>query len=561
VAVLDLPWDQVGRPMRRQWERGNADPDDTDLARLVRATRTAAETLGIPAMPAPWTPPLPRILARPPAPLAYGLVDVPQQQKQFPLSYDLAAGRRLLVIGSPGSGRTTLLRTLAATLATSTDPADLWLYVLDGGGGELRALAELPHVGAVVTRFETDRAGRLLRRLQAEVVRRLDRLAGAGLASVTEQRGTAAPAQRLPYICLLLDRWEGFLATFGSVDNGQLRETVERLAEEGGPAGLRLVVTGDRSLLTGRLSRAIEDRLLLALADRADLVLAGLNPRDLPAEMPPGRAVRPADRAEVQIALLDADPSGPAQAGALARVIASVAGPAGSAFRVDPLPERVDLAAAQRLPGWCPGRLWGLVGVGGDELGVLGIDLARHDPGFVVAGPRQSGRSTALLVLAHSLLAGGNAVLVFAPRESPLRNLAGQPGVVAVLAGREPPAERVVALLNETPGPLAVIVDDAPELVHTVVGDLLDQQVREGPEKGHTLMVSGVVDDLRRPMHGFIPRLRQARSGLLLCPQSYLDGDVLGVELPRSAAFRRPVGRGILVLDNELTLVQVPQPE
>src|SRR5439155_23397434 len=189
-----------------------------------------------------------------------------------------------------------------------------------------------------------------------------------------------------------------------------------------------------------------------------------------------------------------------------------------------------------------------------------GVDLAAHDPGFTVVGPRGSGRSTALVVLAESLLAGGNRVLALCPRPSPLRELAGRAGVVAVLTGREPPAGRVVEVLNGTPGPLAVLVDDATDLANTVVGDLLDQQAAEGIEKGHVMVVAGVAEDLRRPRRRVIPAVRQSRTGLLLCPQSHLDGELLGVRLPPSAAFRGPAGRGVLVLDNEATLVQVPVP-
>src|SRR5439155_5916651 len=107
----------------------------------------------------------------------YALVDLPADQTQQRLCFDLDGDEHLLVVGSPGRGRTTLLRTLAASLVTGNSPADVWLYAVDCGGGELRALARLPHTGAVVIRSETDRADRLLTRLSAEVARRADLLA------------------------------------------------------------------------------------------------------------------------------------------------------------------------------------------------------------------------------------------------------------------------------------------------------------------------------------------------------------------------------------------------
>ncbi|MFD0655679.1 hypothetical protein [Thermocatellispora tengchongensis] len=54
-----------------------------------------------------------------------------------------------------------------------------------------------------------------------------------------------------------------------------------------------------------------------------------------------------------------------------------------------------------------PSPLWALLGAGGDALGPLGVDLIAHGPGAVVAGPSRSGRSSALLTAARSLLAAG----------------------------------------------------------------------------------------------------------------------------------------------------------
>ncbi|MBO0715402.1 MAG: hypothetical protein J2P59_11650, partial [Acidimicrobiales bacterium] len=589
VRVVEVPWEQAGKALslRDTDGRGGGEPGETDLARLVGMVGGAAEALEIRRTPSPWLAPLPELL--PLASLAdardgsragvvaapFGLLDLPGEQAQRPICFDVETGRHLLVMGSPGTGRTTFLRTLAASLASANDPGDLWLYAIDCGGGELRALAELAHVGAVVTRSETERTDRLLTRLRSEITRRLELLSAKGYADVSEQRAASAPEQRLSYVVVLLDRWEGFLSSFDDIDGGRLTDALLELAREGGAAGIRLVATGDRSLLMGKLGNVVDQRLCLSMADRSDLTLAGLNLRDLPEVMPPGRAVRPGDGAEVQIALLGAEPTGPAQAAALSAVVAEAreradaaprggtgAPPGGSPrrpFRIDPLPGRISLDDARRLPGW-EGQtpLWAAVGVGGDELTALGVDLGVHQPGFTVVGPRRSGRSTALWAIAESLLSRGSPVLALCPRPSPLRALAGRPGVLGVLSGPEPPAEQLVELLNGCEGPLGVLVDDASSLHATVIGDLLDQEVQEGPERGHGLVIAGVADDLLRPMRGFIAEVRQSRAGLMLCPESHLHAEVLGARLPRSAAFDRPPGRGILIADNRSALVQVP---
>ena len=91
---------------------------------------------------------------------------------------------------------------------------------------------------------------------------------------------------------MLLDRWEGFTATLGELEAGGLTEILTRLLTEGASVGMHLVMTGDRSLLLGRISSLCEEKLIFKLAEKDDYRLAGLNPRDLPDDVPPGRAFR-----------------------------------------------------------------------------------------------------------------------------------------------------------------------------------------------------------------------------------------------------------------------------
>src|SRR5262249_1308969 len=157
------------------------------------------------------------------------------------------------------------------------------------------------------------------------------------------------------------------------------------------------------------------------------------------------------------------DPGGPAQVAALA-AIARAAAERDAAVpralrpaRVDVLPARIAvrevlaLAADDQPPAssTLPATpMWALVGVGGDELRPVGVDLDDDGPAFVIGGPSRSGRSTALLTVAHSLLSGGCELVVVAPRgSSPLRRLNGQAGVLGVLGGSAGDAD-VLELLD-----------------------------------------------------------------------------------------------------------------
>ena len=196
-----------------------------------------------------------------------------------------------MAAGAPRSGRSQLLRTIAAALALAHSCADLHLYGIDCGNGALRALTDLPHCGAVVTRTETERAVRLLGRLAAEVSRRQELLAEGGFADITEQRAATTGGERLPHVVVLLDRWEGFTATLGEVDHGSLTDVITRILGEGASVGVHLVMTGDRSLLAGRISAMCEQKLAFKLAEKDDYGLIGLRPRDMPDDVAAGAGV------------------------------------------------------------------------------------------------------------------------------------------------------------------------------------------------------------------------------------------------------------------------------
>ena len=575
--VTTLLWNQLGRP----WPdtgRVVVSDDETDLHALVGAIVEAAKRMGIDQPPSPWLPALPEVVtvgelervapANPGelAPIPIGLQDLPERQTQRSVSLDVEHGGHLLVAGSPRSGRSSVLRAIGYGVGSRYDPGDVHLFGLDCGNGALQPLAELPHCGAVVARSQVERGDRLLRRLSEEVSRRQDLLARQGFADVAEQRAGAPPAARLPYLVFLVDRWEGFMETFDAVDGGRLTDVFLRLLKEGPGAGLRVVVTGDRAALLGKLASVIEDKYVLRLADRSDFALASINPRHLPDAIPPGRAFSAGSGLETQFALIARDPAGPAQVAALRELAASLKAkgvhadpPSRRPIRVDVLPEEIGYADALALGGQeAPeGPLNALVGVGGDDLAACWIDLERSGPGFTIAGPPRSGRSTALMSVTRSLLEGGASVVVLAPRPSPLRHLGGEPGVLGVLTAADPPPAGLAKLL-ESPGPLAVVVDDAELLHPSDIQPVLIEFLRTARDSQRALVVAGSTQDLIDAFRGFTVDVRKSRSGLILTPQAPQNGELFGIRLPASAVFGGPAGRGVLVSGTKAQLVQVP---
>jgi S-DNA-T family DNA segregation ATPase FtsK/SpoIIIE len=287
----------------------------------------------------------------------------------------------------------------------------------------------------------------------------------------------------------------------------------------------------------------------------------------MPDDVAPGRAFRADSAYETQFAVLGDDPSGPAQAAQLSLIGAAAAERDAAiprtrrAFRVDVLPSRLSFDDAWGMRGDSAQRpLWGLVGVGGDELVPLGPDLAEGPPTFVVAGPPKSGRSTVLLSMVRSFVISGGEVVVVAPRSSPLRELAGKPGVRAVLTGDDVLEDEVAPLFPDGGGPVALVMDDAELLKDLTAKDWLRSYIRTAGDHQRAIVIAGNAAEVCQGFSGWQIDLRKNRNGVLLSPQSLNDGDIVGVRLPRSSVGGQvQPGRAMLHLgDGELVTVQVP---
>ncbi|MFF4401400.1 FtsK/SpoIIIE domain-containing protein [Streptomyces sp. NPDC001480] len=584
--VGELTWEDLGRAaLAKPKSEAREDEEITDLKVLVDAVRDANRTLGIPAQHSPWLPALSETLLLdeietpaaavaagpgklPPAP--YGVEDLPADQARRPVVVDFATFGHLMIGGAPRSGRSQVLRTIAGSLARTHSCADVHLYGIDCGNGALNALTRLPHCGAVVGRNQTERVIRLVNRLKGELSRRQDLLAEKGYADIGEQRAAAPEDERLPHIVVLLDRWEGWMPTLGEIDHGSLTDELTTMMREGASVGIHLVITGDRTLLVGRVATLTEDKYGLRLADRSDFSTLGIPARKVPEEIPPGRAFRNESGTETQFALLTQDTTGQGQAAAISAIGEAATARDASVprarrpFRVDSLPSRISFTDAweMRDPEASRSRLWALAGIGGDEIVGFGPDLAEGVPTFVIAGPAKSGRSTVLMNFAQSFLAQGVRLVVAAPRQSPLRGLDGTEGVLKVFTGDdidEDDFEEVIdsASVEE---PVAVLVDDGEILEDCDAESHMKKIVSRGAERGLALVIAGDEEDVCSGFSGWQVDAKKGRRGILLSPQDTSSGDLVGVRLNRSLVGGQVVpGKGMLHLgDGELRTVVIP---
>jgi S-DNA-T family DNA segregation ATPase FtsK/SpoIIIE len=334
-----------------------------------------------------------------------GTLDRPREQRRDTLTVDLSgAGGHLAVVGGPRSGKSTVLRTLVASIALSSAPRDSQIYVLDFGGGTFASMAELPHVSGVGTRAEPD----VVRRIFAEVTGIADRreayLRSKGIDSVETYRARRREGQvddGYGDVYLVIDGWSTLRNDFD-----MLEMEMQNLAQRGLTYGVHIVASAAR---WGDFRAAMRDvfgtRLELRLGDPTDSEIDRKVAQLVPAERP-GRGLVPS-----KLHFLSALPRldgktdgatvGPAVEDLVARITASWQGQGGPKLRL--LPSRVDLARVRELAGADSTDRRVLLGIDERDLAPVGLDVD-SEPHLLVYGDGRSGKSALLRAYAQEVM-------------------------------------------------------------------------------------------------------------------------------------------------------------
>jgi len=466
--------------------------------------------------------------------IRFALADDPEAQAQYPVGWRPADGN-LFCYGIGGAGTTTALTSLALAIARTRSPDEYHLYGLDFGAGELQPLAALPHAGAMIGATERERQMRLVRFLRAELDRR---------------RQLPGEQQRAePRIVVLLDGFAAFRAEYDDAAGMQVVDEFARVFADGPEVGILVVGTADRGgAVPNAFASTVRQKLLFRLADTADYSLFGVRPKSVPA-LPPGRALV----AETQQVVHVGRPSGTLEA-AVAAVAAATPAPRRPPATVQTLPGRVDVAAlvgAARMdeaPWFLP------LGVGDRDLAPTGLTLYGGEHALV-AGPSRSGRTTALRTLARVVRAARPDVVVVGVA-GPRSDLGASPDLDR--AGTPEQLAELLAPVADDPRPHLVLVDDA-DTVDDTANVLAGLMARRRPDVH--VVAAGRADTLRTLYTHWTKTVRLSKLGLLLVPDPDLDGDLVGVRLPRRPPVAMTTGRGYVVNSGEIELLQVAEAE
>jgi DNA segregation ATPase FtsK/SpoIIIE, S-DNA-T family len=430
---------------------------------------------------------------------AVGLIDVPSEQGRMPLRWERERGH-LALVGAVGSGTTSTLISVIAARCRIASPAIEHWYVIDARRDHaLDGVAGIGHCGAVVRVTESERLHRLLARLDASI-------------DQTGNYGGQAPT-----ISLAIDGLASLRLALSSIEMAPTLALLERILADGPAVGLACCWTDDGGTSSGRATAA--DTWVFHVDDPGVARSFGVVP--VGAECP-GRLRIASSSLEAQVAIgADGMAELPGRHGA--------AGPA----PVELLPAEVAGADLKHSTGQEVSDSTSLaLGLSADDLLTSTLLVPKGDHVFI-GGAAVTGKSTAL----RRIVAAWAAV---------------HPGGQIVEVDR-----RTALTVDDVAGwtaPTLVVIDDA-ERVDDPLGVIAG--LVNDPPVGVMVIAAARLDAVRSAYGHWTREVARSRCGIILTSPGEVDGDLLGVTLPRRSLIAARPGLGWVIDGRGHRLVQI----
>ena len=168
-----------------------------------------------------------------------GKYDDPQMQEQGYVTLDLLQDN-VYIVGSPQSGKTTLLQTIFYSLVSRYTPSQVNIYIVDCGSMVMKTYEQSNYVGGVVLPTDEEKCKNLFKMLKDMIVKRKNIFMSCGVSTYSAYLESGY--EDLPLICLMIDNYGAFKEYFQNEEG-----YMNRLAQDAIGTGISIVVTANNA--------------------------------------------------------------------------------------------------------------------------------------------------------------------------------------------------------------------------------------------------------------------------------------------------------------------------
>ncbi|MDD5165435.1 MAG: FtsK/SpoIIIE domain-containing protein [Candidatus Pacebacteria bacterium] len=181
------------------------------------------------------------------------------------LTIDLVEAKHLLVAGSTGSGKSTLIHRIITTFISNNSPEDLRFILIDPKRVELTMYDKIPYL-LTPTIIDPKQAVLALKHMVKEMGRRYDTLKKADCTDISTYQ---SDEEFMPRIVIVIDEFSDLMQTYPK----EIEPAVVKLASMGHIVGIHLIVSTSRpstKVYTKAMQEVFTSRVGLQMGSTAD---------------------------------------------------------------------------------------------------------------------------------------------------------------------------------------------------------------------------------------------------------------------------------------------------
>lgn len=193
-----------------------------------------------------------------------GVLDDPDNQKQYNFEFDFTHCKNLLIVGDAGSGKTTLIQNMLYSLTKHYSPELLNFYALDYSSRMIKAFKDLPHCGGVLFEEDADSLDKFFDLINGIVSERKKLFTKLEV----DNFDAANTIQNIPLVLVVIDGLAGMLnSKKGESQSYKLSNYLKDCSNY----GVKYIISCSHlNEVNSRVKQELGDRICLHLKDKYD---------------------------------------------------------------------------------------------------------------------------------------------------------------------------------------------------------------------------------------------------------------------------------------------------